>query len=87
LDIATKEVPSHLAVAQINQYDLDEALEMVKALAPRFDAIKRGDVPPNRCGEYGCAYCAATEIITEPIDSNYLGMSPKQIKAASGDFI
>ena len=35
----------------------------------------------------GTCYCTETEIITEPIDSNYLGLSPKQIKAANGDFI
>ena len=87
LDIATKETPAHLAVAQINQYDLDEALETVKALAPRFQAIKNGEIKPNRCDEYDCNYCTETSIITEPIDSNYLGMSPRQIKAANGDFI
>ena len=87
LDIATKEVPSHLAVAQINQFDLDEALEIVKAWAPRYQRIKNGEIEPERCGEYGCSYCTETEIITDPIDSNYLGMSPKQIKIASGDFI
>ena len=87
LDIATKETPSHLAVAEINQYDLDEALEKVKALAPRYQAIKKGEIEPIRCGEYDCHYCTETNIITEPIDSNYLGMSPRQIKAANGDFI
>ena len=87
LDIATKETPAHLAVAQINQYDLDEALETVKAFAPRFQAIKNGDIEPNRCDEYDCNYCTETHIITEPIDSNYLSMSPRQIKAANGDFI
>ena len=87
LDIATKETPSHLAVAEVNQYDLDEALEIVKAYAPRYQAIKNGEIEPERCGEYGCNYCTETNIITEPIDSNYLGMSPKQIKAANGDFI
>lgn len=87
LDIATKETPTHLAVAEINQFDLDEALEIVKEMAPRYQAIKNGKIEPTRCGEYGCNYCTETEIITEPIDSNYLGMSPKQIKAANGDFI
>lgn len=87
LDIGTKETPAHLAVAKINQYDLDEALEIVKANAPRYQAIKNGEIEPERCGEYGCNYCTETNIITEPIDSNYLGMSPKQIKAANGDFI
>lgn len=86
LDIATKETPSHLAVAEISPYDLDEALETVKALAPRFQAIKKGEIEPERCEEYGCDYCTATHLITEPIDSNYLGMSPKQIKAARGEF-
>ena len=87
LDIATKETPAHLAVAEINQFDLDEALEVVKAWAPRYQSIKLGEIDPEKCGEYGCNFCTEHEIITEPIDSNYLGMSPKQIKAASGDFI
>lgn len=87
LDIATKETPTHLAVAEIKQYDLDETLEMVKALAPHYQAIKNGEIEPKRCGEYDCNYCTETNIITEPIDSNYLGMSPRQIKAANGDFI
>ena len=87
LDIATKEKPAHLGVAEINQYDLDEALEKVKAFAPRYQAIKNGEIEPNRCDEYDCNYCTITKIITEPIDSNYLGMSPRQIKAANGDFI
>lgn len=87
LDIATKETPTHLAVAEIKQYDLDEALETVKALAPRYQAIKRGEIEPERCDEYDCNYCTETKLILEPIDSNYLGMSPRQIKAANGDFI
>ena len=87
LDIATKEKPTHLGVAEINQYDLDEALEKVKALAPRYQAIKKGEIEPERCDEYDCNYCTETKIITEPLDSNYLGMSPRQIKAANGDFI
>jgi hypothetical protein len=87
LDIATKETPAHLAVAEVNQYDLDEALDIVKTKAPRYQAIKNGEIEPERCGEYDCNYCTTTHIITEPIDSNYLGMSPKQIKAANGDFI
>ena len=87
LDIATKEKPSHLDIAEIKQYDLDEALEKVKALAPHYQAIKNGEIEPERCGEYDCDYCTETKIITEPIDSNYLGMSPRQINAANGNFI
>ena len=87
LDIATKETPTHLAVAEIKQYDLDEALETVKAFAPKYQAIKNGEIEPERCGEYDCNYCTETNIILEPIDSNYLGMSPRQIKTVNGDFI
>ena len=87
LDIGTKETPAHLDVAEIKQYDLDEALEVVKAFAPRYQAIKNGEIKPERCDEYDCNYCTETKIISEPIDSNFLGMSPRQIKAANGDFI
>jgi hypothetical protein len=87
LDIATKETPAHLAVAEIKQYDLDEALEKVVVFAPRYQAIKCGEIEPERCGEYDCNYCTETNVITEPIDSNLLGMSPRQVKAANGDFI
>lgn len=77
LDIGTKEKPAHLAVAEIKQYDLDEALEWVKRKAPRYQAIKNGEIAPERCEEYDCGYCTETNIITEPIDSNFLGL-PKR---------
>ena len=74
LDIATKEKPTHLAVAEIKQYDLDEALEKVIKNVPRYQAIKKGEIEPERCEEYDCNYCTETMIITEPIDSNFLGL-------------
>ena len=77
LDIATKEKPTHLAVAEIKQYDLDEALEKVIKNVPRYQAIKKGEIEPERCEEYDCNYCTETMIITEPIDSNFLGL-PKR---------
>ena len=80
LVIATKETPCHLEVCEIKQYDLDEALENVKKNIVRFQAIKNGDVEPERCEEYDCDYCTETRIIDEPIDSNLLGMARKEIK-------
>ena len=77
LDIATKEKPSHLVVAKIDQADLDEALETVIKNAPRYQAIKNGEIEPERCEDYDCNYCTETFIITEPIDSNFLGL-PKR---------
>ncbi len=77
LDIGTKEKPAHLAVAKIDQVDLDEALETVIKNVPRYWAIKNGEIEPERCEEYDCNYCTETFIITEPIDSNFLGL-PKR---------
>jgi hypothetical protein len=77
LDVATKEKPAHLDVAEVKQYDLDDALENVKKRVGRFQAIKNGEIPPERCEEYDCPHCTTTRIITEPIDSNLLGMVRK----------
>lgn len=77
LDIATKETPSHLDVCQIMQYDLDEELVNIKKRVPRFQAIKNGEITPQRCEEYDCPYCTETRILTETIDSNFLGMPRK----------
>ena len=77
LDIGTKEKPAHLAIAKIDQADLDEALETVIKKVPRYQAIKKGKIEPERCEDYDCNYCTETFIITEPIDSNFLGL-PKR---------
>lgn len=77
LVIATKESPAHLDVCEIKQYDLDEELENIKKRVGRFQAIKSGEIPPERCEEYDCNYCTETRILTEPIDSNFLGMARK----------
>jgi hypothetical protein len=86
LVIATKESPAHLEVCEIKQYDLDDELENIKKNAPRFQEIKRGIAVPDRCEDYNWDYCTETKIITEPIDSNFMGMSAKQLKAAKGEF-
>jgi hypothetical protein len=77
LDIGTKEKPAHLDIAEITQYDLDEALDMVIKNVPRFQAIKNNEIEPERCEEYDCNFCTETAIITEPIDSNFLGLPKK----------
>lgn len=79
LVIATKETPCHLDVCEIKQYDLDEALENVNKNIKRYQLIKDGEIEPERCEEYDCAYCTETRILTEPIDSNLLGMTRKDV--------
>lgn len=77
LVIATKEKPAHLEVCEIKQYDLDDALENVKKNIGRYQAIKNGELEPERCEDYNCDYCTESRIITEAIDSNLLGMPRK----------
>ena len=85
LVIATKESPAHLEVCEIKQYDLDDELDNIKKNAPRFQEIKKGIILPDRCEDYNCDYCTETKVLTEPIDSNFMGMSAKQLKVAKGE--
>ena len=84
LVIVTKESVPRVAVCEVKQWNLDEALDEVKKRLPRIIEVKSGSVEPERCNV--CDYCADTTILTEPIDSDLLGLSAKQIKASNGEF-
>lgn len=84
-DVATKEKPAHLALGEISQWNMDEALETVKQNIVHFQKIKTGELPAERCEDYGCDYCTTTKIIAEPIDTDLFGMSTAQIKAMKGE--
>lgn len=58
LAVGTKQSPPALEAVYIPDQDLAAALAEVEDLAPRYQAIKEGRVPPDRCGK--CAYCRAT---------------------------
>ena len=83
--VATKEQPAHLAVGEISQWNMDEALDTVKKNIVRFQKIKTGQLEAERCEDYGCDYCTTTKFLTEPIDTDLFGMSTAQIKAMKGD--
>lgn len=83
--VGTKESPAHLALGEINQFNMDKALDTVKKDIVRYQQIKSGEIPPTRCEDYGCDYCTSTKIITEPIDTDLFGMSAAQINAMNGD--
>ena len=83
--VATKEKPAHLAVGEISQWNMNEALETVRKKIKRYQAIKNGEIQPERCEEYGCDYCTLTKVITEPIDTDLFGMSREQIRIAKGE--
>ena len=83
LVIATKEKVPRVAVAEVKPWNLEAALNDFKKNAPRFQAIKNGDVEPERCEI--CDYCADTVILVEPIDSDHLGLTKEQMKYLDGN--
>ena len=55
LAITTKQECPDKALLKIDQVYLDRALEIVKALAPRYAKIKNGEIEPLGCGK--CPTC------------------------------
>jgi len=62
LAVATKTDPVEKHAYLFTQPVLDEALALVRELAPRFDAIKKGLIEPTECGH--CKYYASTHKFT-----------------------
>lgn len=60
----TKEKVPDIAVIQLPQSVLDAALKVVEAKIDRFDLVKMGEIPPERCGK--CEYCKQTKTLTAP---------------------
>lgn len=83
LVMVTKESVPRVAVAEVKPWNCDDALEDMKKHLPRIVAVKNGKVEAEHCCD--CDYCAETEILAEPIDSELLGLSTKQLKAMRGE--
>lgn len=81
---ATKEEPTNMEVIHIPQYALDEALSYIEHRMPHVLAVKRGGLPPERCGV--CPYCRSTKILTGPIDMEDVGYSAKQLREMRGEY-
>lgn len=62
LAVATKETVPSKALLEIDQEDLDKALQLVLELSPRFDAIKKGEIEPEHCGK--CDSCKKATKVT-----------------------
>lgn len=82
LAVATKEEVTDLAVIHIPRWRLDESLEEVGKLMPRFIAYKSGELEAPRCE--GCAYCRATKKLKGPISFEEVGFSAKELALMSG---
>lgn len=72
LAIITKEDPPNLYLVEITKAERDACMKYLEAKLPRFDAIKRGLIDPERCEH--CAYCRATKRLTKPITLEELDM-------------
>ena len=82
--VATKEKPAHLEVGQISQFNMDDALEIVRKNIKRYQAMRNGEIEAPRCEDYGCDYCTTTKIIQQPIDTDLFGMSAAQVASVKG---
>lgn len=65
LGVATKEPEPDIALIEIPQYKMDSALVIIKAMAPRYNDIKQGIIPPTRCEH--CDYCKRTKVLDRVI--------------------
>jgi hypothetical protein len=65
LAVITKETPADIAVIQIEQERMDAEIAWLEQALPRFEAVKSGLIPPERCGQ--CAYCRETHKISGPV--------------------
>lgn len=68
LAAATKEKVTDYNIFQIVQSDLDIALQTVKDNIVRFDAMKKGIIPADRCE--CCDYCRSTKKLTDVVKSD-----------------
>lgn len=68
LAAATKEKVTDIDIVHLPQELLDFALERFIHNAPAYDAMKKGVIEPERCGE--CDYCKLTKVLTEPTEAD-----------------
>ena len=59
---ATKETATDIGAFFIPDRQLEDCLGEVEEMAPRYAAIKRGEIEPKACGR--CAYCRANKRLT-----------------------
>lgn len=82
LAVATKQDPPDKEIISVPRWRRLELLEDVKKNMPHILAVKRGEIPPNRCGV--CEYCRSTKMLTEPIDFEMVGLSAAERLAVLG---
>lgn len=71
ISAATKQKVARLQIGQIDPARLDYCLDIVKHEAPRFAAMKRGEIEAERCEQ--CDYCAETAVLSEVVEYREVG--------------
>lgn len=84
LAAATSEDEPDLAVIKLEEADMRESLDRVRKQLPRWAAIKRGEIEPEACGV--CPYCRKMKVLTEPISSDFVGFTNKEIRMMKGEY-
>lgn len=82
LAVVTKQDPPDKNIISIPRWRREELLNEIERDMPRILAVKRGEIPPTRCGI--CEYCRATKVLTEPIDFEMVGLSAAERRAVLG---
>lgn len=62
----TKESEPDICIMNVPQERLDSCMDIVKAMIPRFQAVKQGTENPSRCEK--CDYCKQTKVLDRIID-------------------
>lgn len=76
LAVITKETPAGIYALSVEQADLTAKLMEIEELAPRFQAIKEGLMPAERCEK--CAFCRQTKVLQTIIDYKKLRIEDEQ---------
>lgn len=70
LAVATKEDGIDIEIIRVPQSWLDAARTEIESDIGIYDAMKRGDIEPTRCGR--CAYCRSTKKLSRVISADEL---------------
>lgn len=81
LAVATKEDEPDIEIIRLEEDDIEESFKKYRNNLQRWSDIKAGKIEPKRCGR--CAYCRHTKKLTEPISSDLVGFSNKELEAIS----
>lgn len=82
LAVLTKQDTPDKEIIHVPHWRRMELLEEVEREMPHILDVKRGKIPPTRCGV--CEYCRATKELVEPIDFEMVGLSTAERRAILG---